>query len=795
MRHIQPSLAGGEFSPALRSRVDLAKYNVGLAVAKNIIVHPHGGASNRPGLQFISEVLDSTKQSRLFEFEADAGDTYVLEFGDEIMRMFRNGAAVVYPIGHVSEGQVALIATPYPIAHLGGLKFEQSQDVLTFTHEDYAPRDLTRYDHHDWRWTTLDFVPVAQAPTGVAVTPTHPYTPTAGTGVAAETHTYKVATVMPDGEESLPSAVVSCSNILGYTANFNTVTWNAVAGAERYVVYKGRNGSFGLVGYTDGLTYKDVNYAANFADAPQSGRNPFDGSGKYPRVTGYFQQRRMYAAAKDTPTRIDGSQTGNFRNMGVSTPAKDNDAIQFALAFRSKQRILNMVALEDLILFTPTAEWKISGNQGDVLTPSSIMPRPQSFYGSADIKPIVCGEQILFVQNKGTIIRDLEYSFQANRYQGLDRTIMAHHLFETYVDPDTGRVLWYARTIVGWTWQQAPNSIIWIWLSDGGLISLTYMKEHEVWAWARHETDGFVEDGVSISEGDEDATYFQIRRKINGTTRRYIERLHTRQFSDVRYAFFVDCGLSYDAPLTITSIAPGNPSVVTSAGHGLDNGNLCTIERVDGCALFDEAGAVLKTIVGQYMVVNATANTIELGDPVDGTPIDHEDLPAYLGGGILRKCVSTLTGLDHLAGRTVVGLADGNVIGDAGELVVDLAGTLSLPNPAGVVHIGLGFSSDIETLDLEPGQETAQGVLKGVSEVTLRVERTRGIEAGPSFDKLSPLVERNDEAFREPTSLKSGDVEIPFYPTWNLKGRVCIRQPFPLPMTINSIVPKVQFGG
>lgn len=795
MRHIQPSLAGGEFSPALRSRVDLAKYNVGLAVAKNIIVHPHGGASNRPGLQFISEILDSTKKSRWFEFEADAGDTYALEFGDELLRIFRNGAAVVYPIGHVSEGQVALIATPYPLAALPGLKYEQSQDVLTFTHEDYAPRDLTRYDHHDWRWTVLDFVPVAQAPTGVGVVATTGYAVPPTSGAAAETHTYKVSTVMPDGEESLPSAVVSCSNILGYTANYNTVTWNAVAGAERYVVYKGRNGSFGLVGYTDGLTYKDVNYAANFADAPQSGRNPFDGSGKYPRVTGYFQQRRMYAAAKDTPTRIDGSQTGNFRNMGVSTPAKDNDAIQFALAFRSKQRILNMVALEDLILFTPTAEWKISGNQGDILTPSSILPKPQSFYGSADIRPIVCGEQILFVQSKGTIIRDLEYSFQANRYQGLDRTIMAHHLFETYTDPDTGRVLWYARTVVGWTWQQAPNSIIWIWLSDGALISLTYMKEHEVWAWSRHEIDGFVEDGVSISEGDEDATYFQIRREVNGTTRRYLERLHTRQFSDIRYAFFVDCGLSYDVPLTITNATPGVMTTIESEDHGLDNGDLCTIEQIVGCALFDEKGGVSKSLTGQYMVVDATADTIVLGDAVDGTPIDFSDLPAYKSGGILRKCISTLSGLDHLAGRTVVGLADGNVIGDEGELVVGLDGALTIPNPAGVVHIGLPYTSDIETLELEPGQETAQGILKSVSKVTLRVERSRGIFAGPSFDRLEPWVDRDDEGYRQPIDPSTGTIEIGFSPGWDRHGRVCIRQSYPLPMTINSIIPDVQFGG
>lgn len=795
MRHIQPSMAGGEFSPALRSRVDLAKYNVGLAIAKNIIIHPHGGASNRPGLEFISEVKDSTKKPRMVDFEADAGDTYVIELGDAIMRIFRNGAIVIYPIGHALVGQIVEIVTPYPIADLPGLKWEQSQDVVTFTSATYTPRDLTRYDHHDWRWTTIDFVPVAVAPTGLTATATQAYTPASTSGAAAEVHDYKVATILANGEESLPSSNATCSNILGYTANFNTVTWSAVTGADRYAVYKARNGTYGLVGYTDTLTYKDVNYAANFADGPQTGRNPFDAAGKYPRVSGYFQQRRMYASTALTPVKIFGSQTGNFRNMGVSTPVKDNDALEFSLAYRKKQRILNMVALEDLILFTPTAEWKVSGNSGDILTPSSIVPKPQSFYGSADIKPIVCGEQILFVQNKGTAIRDLEYSFQANRYQGLDRTIMAQHLFRTYSDPDTNNVLWFDRTIIGWTWQQSPNSIIWIWLSDGGLISLTYMKEHEVWAWSRHEIDGFVEDGCTVSEGQEDATYFTIKRVIGGVTKRYIERLHSRQFLDIRYAFFVDCGLSYNVPLAITNIVVGATTVVASPAHAIAAGALVTIEQVVGCALFDETGAISRSIAGQYMAASVTTNTITLGDPVDGTAINTAALPAYVSGGILRKCVSTLSGLNHLAGRKVVGLADGNVIGDAGELVVGLDGTLAIPNPAAVVHIGLAYTSDLQTLDLEPGQETAQGVLKSVAKCVLRVERSRGLQAGPSFDKLNLNLDRDFENFREPIAATTGDAEITFEPGWDKHGRVCVRQVFPLPMTVLSIVPEAQLGG
>ena len=86
---ILPSFAAGELSPALHGRVDLAKYQVGLATCLNWFIHPFGGASTRAGTEFVGEAFDPAVRSRLIPFQFNTAETYVLEFGHQKMRVTR----------------------------------------------------------------------------------------------------------------------------------------------------------------------------------------------------------------------------------------------------------------------------------------------------------------------------------------------------------------------------------------------------------------------------------------------------------------------------------------------------------------------------------------------------------------------------------------------------------------------------------------------------------------------------------------------------------------------------------
>ena len=166
---IQPSFAAGELSPFLYGRVDLAKFHVGARTMQNFFVHPHGGASNRPGTRFVGEVDDSTIRHRLIPFQfrtLPAGQTYALVFGDKTMQvvMFNAGAP-----GFVLDGLGAIytLATPYAAADLPLLKVVQSADTMTLTHSAYPPMKLTRTAHNAWTISQITFAPTQKAPTNI----------------------------------------------------------------------------------------------------------------------------------------------------------------------------------------------------------------------------------------------------------------------------------------------------------------------------------------------------------------------------------------------------------------------------------------------------------------------------------------------------------------------------------------------------------------------------------------------------------------------------------------------------
>ena len=94
-RTTQRSFTGGEISPALHNRVDLSKYQTSLATALNAFIHAEGGISNRGGTIFIAEVQDSTKITRLIEFEFNTEQAYALEFGHNILRPYKDAGQIL----------------------------------------------------------------------------------------------------------------------------------------------------------------------------------------------------------------------------------------------------------------------------------------------------------------------------------------------------------------------------------------------------------------------------------------------------------------------------------------------------------------------------------------------------------------------------------------------------------------------------------------------------------------------------------------------------------------------------
>ena len=536
-QNLQASFTAGELAPSLHSRVDLAKYRTGAKSLHNWLIHPHGGISRRDGLEFVGAVGDETHPVRLFSFEASSNDTYILEFGHQYMRVYRGGILV-----QSSPGVVFSLDLPYTADDLPALVVEQSNDVLTVTHERHAPREIARYNHADWRVSVLNFAPPAGKPVitvdaraGYTTPPATGDAPTAG--YVATDYKYAVTAVLEGGAETLMSTpVIGTNDLRWHPPNINVIEWADIPGALFYNVYKEDSGYYGLIGTTESTQFVDKNYKGDISQAPPKGRNPFNGANKYPRASAYFQQRRIFGGTVNQTQTTWGSVSGNFNNFTVARPAKDSDALEFTIAGRKLQKIRHYVALQDLIVFTETGEWRVRGTEGGIVTPTgSIAIMPQSEYGIGNVPPLVVGDQVLFVLRSGRQVRDLGYKFESDNYSGSDLTILSHHLFDT-------------RRVVAWAHQKQPNSIIWCVMDDGTLCSLTYMREHEVWAWAPHATDGAVESVAVVSENNVDVPYFAVQRQIGAGYRRYIERMRPDRPAGREFAFYVDSGLSYYGP-------------------------------------------------------------------------------------------------------------------------------------------------------------------------------------------------------------------------------------------------------
>ena len=185
------------------------------------------------------------------------------------------------------------------------------------------------------------------------------------------------------------------------------------------------------------------------------------------------------------------SRPGQFKNFDVSFPVSPSDAITGTLVSRQVNQIKHMVSMPNgLIMLTSGGAWQVSG-VGGVLSPSTIQAVPQAYNGCNDMEPLTINYQILYVQQKGTVVRDLSYSFYTNIYTGADISVLSNHLFS-------------GHSLVEWTYAEEPFKIVWAVRDDGALLSLTYLKEQEVAGWAKHTTDGLFKSISSIQEDQEE---------------------------------------------------------------------------------------------------------------------------------------------------------------------------------------------------------------------------------------------------------------------------------------------------
>lgn len=789
----QTSFTSGELSPEMYGRVDFNRYYSGLKTCRNFIIKPTGGVVNRPGTKYVAAVHNSSYAVRLIPFQSSVNSSYVLEFGHLTMRIILNGAVVT------SGGNPVVVTTIYPASQLHRLTFTQSFDVMTICHPDYPVQQLSRLSDTSWSFAAFDnlegpFQDIniieSQTVSTSNVTGTITITSNAdifastmvgqmfyieqssgysldkwevdktvaiGDKIRAGSHFYvattagKTGTVRPDHTEGtandgnpgikweylhsgfgialisgytnprvvtatvlkrLPDSVSGTTegkdisgavddgtglvvNVTCYAHGFSTgdsVTIVGVVGMTdingTHTITKLTDHSFSVPvtteqTYTSGGTASIGSaYVATYKWAVEA----WGGSSGYPGAVCYSQQRQVFANSNAEPQSIWFSTISGFKNFGVSVPSLATDAMDITIANRGYSEIRHFVELGELLVMASDGTWIVRGGQDNTLTADTINVKRQTYDGISNLPPVTVGSGALFVRSAGDSVGTVQYNLTQDSYVNNDLSIAARHLFEN-------------KSIVDWTYQRNPFSTVWAVRSDGVLLGLTYIPEHEVSGWHWHDTSGGLFENVcSVNESGVDAVYCVVNR---GSTR-YIERFNTRVFATVNDAFFVDAGYTYSGAST-----------------------------------------------------------------------------------------SSITGLTWLEGKTVAILADGFVH----KQKVVTGGAVALDYPATKVHVGLPIVADLETLSITASGQPSRERVKLIQHLSVLVNESIGIKAGPDTSHLSEYKQRKAENYDAPADLKSGLLDIRIAATWSKDGHVVVRQDSPLPVSILAIIPEVSTGG
>ena len=151
--------------------------------------------------------------------------------------------------------------------------------------------------------------------------------------------------------------------------------------------------------------------------------------------------------------------------------------------------------------------------------------------------------------------------------------------------------------------------------------------------------------------------------------------------------------------------------------------------------------------------------------------------------------VTTVSGLNHLAGEKITVLADGGVIEN---VTVSNAGTITLPNSTTDIVAGLPYEFELETLSLE--NQNTHGLKKMINSVSVGILNSREDfwitgNTGEERQLARSLQSVNDSGF-----LYSGHKESTVMNTPSYEATIHIKQKYPLPLTITSVSAVVNFG-
>ena len=579
---LQSSFATGEISREVANRVDLEKYQFALTKAENVLIRPYGPVYKRPGSKYIAATKSAGTKSKLVSFAGPNNIDYLLEFSAGYVRIYKEGVykaevattfteAMLPNLRFTQSADVMFIASgsqplktltrssdtswsfgeysivkPYFDDSLGG-----GTENCTIT-PSAAGGNITLTSSENIFFSGLvgGYVRLKQDVASQTISvnfdwwknETHSYT----SGGVYVGENWKIVTHNTWAGKVKVEYSDDNANWKEYRSYSSNSDFNAT---ESGSLTEGKYLRF-VITLTDGyisvdltrLPYTEEGYArvTGYTDAKHvsatvikrlGGTNAtkqwsfsaWCGGYGYPKTVAFFQDRLCLGGSTKQPYMLWMSKTGDYNNFSVEkADGKVTDDSAVALSFVSRKQfdIKHLVPNTDLMVLTQGNEWILSGNE--VITPSSATPKMQTTRGCGNVEPIMIGSKTVFVQGRGSIVRDMGYSYETDSYGGADLTLLDKQIVE-------------GKDIIDGTYAQEPNSAIYYVRNDGVIAVLAYVIDQKVYAWSTLKTNGQYESVCAVAEGDTDTIYTVVKRG----NKRYIEAFQGEVHTNVPNDYIV----------------------------------------------------------------------------------------------------------------------------------------------------------------------------------------------------------------------------------------------------------------
>lgn len=247
----------------------------------------------------------------------------------------------------------------------------------------------------------------------------------------------------------------------------------------------------------------------------------------YPADCKFYEQRLYFVSTRKKPLTVWGSEPESYENFKMGST--DDDAIMYTLGSNQVDKIVWAYPADGMVLGTAGGPFTMtSGSSAEPISATNVSVKQQNENGVLSVSPVRIGPFVYYVEKSGRMIGQFSYSLDYDNFETINITYLNDHIL--------------GDIVVDMAVQKYPFNILWAVRSDGQIATMTREIQNNIKGWTRQKYTGNIENVAVIPYGREDQVW--VINNLND--KRYVNFYETHEFSRQDDAFFIENGLTYN---------------------------------------------------------------------------------------------------------------------------------------------------------------------------------------------------------------------------------------------------------